>query len=292
MMEVIIIMACLIMAVVTADSLELKRPDAKESGPITSEHSRQFLLGKPTCRVVYYLHIPKTGGTSTHQVIGREASSRPDLLHIPPNGVKNREDLYEHVFLPLQSRRYKYVIINAHHYSPPLITFLPHLLDLKRDVAGLGCDFYFFTELRNPLSRLKSSIAYNNIPQNEIFNYMDRTRSIQANYIIYNHPSGWPRAAMNNTDSKQKLYEILKYFNYVTPMEDPRGYAILADCVKFKSTQKPRENVTGKPKPTLTSEMIQYFETTWVLELEFYARYATEDDQAKQALVFCPPLVE
>ena len=158
------------------------------------------------CGVFWFLHIPKTGGDSVKRLLGDMATAKGskwtfvNLYHNPcdpllasPNISEwNRSAAWHRAAAELRKPKPR-LLVHQHHCSPGLGTYLlPQLKELERELSQRNCSLVLATVLREPVSRVVSSVYFNEVPYSDVRSFVERRSDLQVKYIMFGHPNKWP----------------------------------------------------------------------------------------------------
>ena len=185
---------------------------------LAPEHVREPMH----CGLLYYLHVPKTGGTTVKNHLRALGPQGWQLLHLqwPPKGKNTTErqrwlEDPEHWktsegWLELRravatERRPKLLMV-AHHGAPGLTYMVEHELPkLACELKARGCGLAVTTVLRDPVERAMSAALFNSGKSgsglSESFWTDNRSvveqalvdrAELQTRYLLAGHPDQWP----------------------------------------------------------------------------------------------------
>lgn len=193
----------------------------------------------PTCGVYYYYHVSKDGGTSVmtwqHEVTRQhpervryiefyEIAGDRDFTRFPWNSTLNKmNSIIGSGELPEANR---WLSVHHHHRTPGLRFMMPTLRRWKAELEEQGCSLVLTTTLREPISRMKSLVYFNNIPREEFESFVQDEKESQLYYLLYNtcepmdepgvpptfcdHPGVWYHT---QDRSQEELNEVVGYLN-------------------------------------------------------------------------------
>ena len=69
---------------------------------------------------------------------------------------------------------------------------LPQLKELERELSQRNCSLVLATVLREPVSRVVSSVYFNEVPYSDVRSFVERRSDLQVKYIMFGHPNKWP----------------------------------------------------------------------------------------------------
>ena len=180
---------------------------ASPGTPVSSgEDSRS--PGRGACGLLYFEHIPKTGGTTVNKYLEELGDQGWDFQRLFWGDEK--EDWVAHPEKWKSSAGWRWVqesmernwrpkmILEGHHGAPGLEYMLDNeLKDVASELERRGCALQVATVLREPISCMVSSIVFNG------GDLKNETRAIegvtwennaQARYLLHGHPLQWPDA--------------------------------------------------------------------------------------------------
>jgi len=194
------------------------------------------------CGVLWYLHIPKTGGTTImhhfHDLHERYNWQYANMwkLQVPPNekGLPgspyhwtgwNTTKKWTNVVLPELSQAQPRLIVHAHHNMPGLgdpYMFNQVLMPMKRSLEAKGCELRLATALREPVSEVVSLMLFRQIPEEEFVPRMEENSDAMSKYILWNYHTQWPLEYQRGTTPNangvkllQRSRELLSKFSLV-----------------------------------------------------------------------------
>ena len=174
------------------------------------------------CGLLYYLHVPKTGGTTVkHHLRGLEPQGWQLLSLQWPQKDKNPTERQRWLDDPehwktsegwqklrhaiATEERPKLVMV-AHHGAPGLAYMVEHELPkLACELKARGCGVAVTTMLREPVARAVSAALFNSVKSgdglSEAYWTENRTEveqdlisraELQTRYLLAGHPDQWP----------------------------------------------------------------------------------------------------
>tara|TARA_B110001452_G_scaffold6737_1_gene6117 strand:+ start:444 stop:1115 length:672 start_codon:yes stop_codon:yes gene_type:complete len=157
------------------------------------------------CGVMWYLHVPKTGGTTMMHHLHTHAEEYgwkyADMwkMNIPPEEQNplntphhwktwNMTDEWKVVLDELEQPQPK-LIVHDHHNMPGLgdSYMLNEVLSpMARALQGKGCELRFTTVLREPVSELKSLMLFRKVRSEDYITKVQENADAMSKYIIWN----------------------------------------------------------------------------------------------------------
>lgn len=288
----------------TPTSLDLVGHSVRiESSNNTTQHTQ--LPQRQQCGVFLFYHIGKCGGTSVRQWQQELAKASEDELHfmdmMQRNLKRNRSPEWPRLVRDVESEiktlstRDKWLSIHQHHGTPGLRYMMTVYRQWKRAVESQGCRFILTTVLRDPLSRAKSLVSYNNIPRENFERFVMRTGSGQASYLLFGtcqprtdtQAPIWcdgPGAMPNKTVSTNMMNELLGYlneFDIVGKTEELDSFVSeserLTNWSRFTSSSSSSLHDEGTSKAPRANPSYAKYEFT--SEMEDLMRKSFESDQ-------------
>jgi len=160
------------------------------------------------CGLLYFVHIPKTGGTTMYDRLKHSGWEASRLYW--GDGPKNHtsewtadrkawksSESWKWVQEKLAEVKPK-LIIEAHHGAPGLQYMIEHeLKDIACTLKAKGCKLRIITMLREPVERVISSLIYNHrgMPEDQkALNMLRFFAEEQSRYLVAGHSKQWPEA--------------------------------------------------------------------------------------------------
>ena len=195
-----------------------------------------------TCGVLWYLHIPKTGGTTLmhhfHANKGRNGWRYANMWKNPiPEDERgapgsshqwatwNISKEWTHVVLDELSRPKPKLIVHAHHNMPGLGDAYMQdaiLRPMARSLRSKGCEIRFATVLREPVAEVVSLMLFRHVPQSLFLDCVEKNAEAMSKYIMYNFRTQWPETYRSGLPTQregerllQAAQEILRNFSLV-----------------------------------------------------------------------------
>jgi hypothetical protein len=277
---------------IAAGQLETKTTvDQAQQGqllePLTPEQHKLATQEPPRrCGVYYFYHVGKCGGNSVKSWMQNLAKSYPRSIHYTnfleiahgrdysrhqwKYGLQDMQKLVQSGTL---AKNDTWLAVHHHHRSPGLRFMMPRLRAWRRVLKSQGCNLVLATTLREPFSRFKSLLAYNQVPM-EKFTYFARNFEGQARYLLYNsceprdddkppaycqQPGGYN---LTRTEIDQVIDMLKKDFDIVGRTEELGDFLEKSTLLTgwrqkyFKNQQQSAPHINkSKPKHNITTEM-------------------------------------
>ena len=197
------------------------------------------------CGVFWFLHVPKTGGTTLMSYFKQQAprygwkyadmwqmkvekeDARPGPIHW---GSWNKTAKWQSVLAELAEDHPK-LLVHTHHNMPGLGNryFVTEVLaPLAQKLAKKGCELRFATVLRDAVEHVKSAAFFGRVRnRRQMERYGPRNANPMTKYVSYNFQSQWPTGFKwfpNPDGVDEKLLasaqQILSNFSLVGRTED------------------------------------------------------------------------
>ena len=183
-----------------------------------------------TCGVLWYLHIPKTGGTTLmrhfHANKGRNGwryanmwkNPIPDEERGAPGSSHqwatwNVSKEWTHVVLDELSKPKPKLIVHTHHNMPGLGDAYMQdaiLRPMARSLRSKGCEIRFATVLREPVAEIVSLMLFRHVPQNIFLDCVEKNAEATSKYIMYNFRTQWPEMYRTGLPTQQEGEQLLQ----------------------------------------------------------------------------------
>ena len=163
------------------------------------------------CGVLWYLHVPKTGGTtmshyfeSQHELHGWQYANMWKLpvprnergeLHDPVVWTGWNTSAQWQVALDALAADKPKLIVHSHHNMPGLSE--PYMVEqvlrpMARSLKQKGCDLRFATMLREPVAEVTSLLLFGKTPKEKFTSKMLKWTDAMAKYVVWNYYAQWP----------------------------------------------------------------------------------------------------
>mmetsp|Transcript_5636 Transcript_5636/g.22156 ORF Transcript_5636/g.22156 Transcript_5636/m.22156 type:complete len:312 (-) Transcript_5636:606-1541(-) len=143
--------------------------------------------GGARCGVVYFYHVPKTGGTTIARHLIRNGGCFNFFGRLQEyKWEKDVERLHE-LFEQVNSKAGSRFCVHHHHAGPMLHEFLPQLREWRAKLEKKGCTMLLATVLREPYKQVLSELAFNHISRESLGDWLIKHQSVQTQYLIFNH---------------------------------------------------------------------------------------------------------
>ena len=270
------------------------------------------------CGVLWYLHIPKTGGTTImhhfHDLHERYNWQYANMwkLQVPPNEkgppgspyhwtAWNTTKKWTNVVLPELSQAQPRLIVHAHHNMPGLgdpYMFNQVLMPMKRSLEAKGCELRLATALREPVSEVVSLMLFRQIPFEEFIPRMEENSDAMSKYILWNYHTQWPLEYQRGTTPNangvkllQRSRELLSKFSLVGQTENLNQFIHFINlALGWPTSDVPRPWVTGSMKHTRaftpytpSAQMLERVKGANVVDSLLYHTFCSKAQAAPQS---------
>lgn len=176
--------------------------------------------------IIYFYHIPKTGGTYVNQYL-KNLSIYLKAKYISfydnsPNVSYLNKKKYINTFMHLDLN--KHYIFHHHHGFPGLKFSYIYLKTLRDKLEQNNIKFIMFTILRDPISRINSSINYNKKLSNyEIDKYIISKNNYICKYLLYNKEYNlYPNIIndISNNNEYNLLLKMISIFSFIIDINE------------------------------------------------------------------------
>jgi len=197
------------------------------------------------CGVFWFLHVPKTGGTTLMSYFKKSAEangwkyadmwqmqvkpedSKPGPIHW---GKWNMTEKWFNVMSELEKPAPK-ILVHTHHNMPGLGNryFATEVLaPMAKKLAKKGCEMRYGAVLRDAVEHVKSAAFFGRVRnKRQMDRYGPRNSNPMTKYVVYNYQSQWPRGfkwfpSPEGVDEKlfTSASQILSNFSLVGRTED------------------------------------------------------------------------
>ena len=172
-----------------------------------------------SCGLLYYAHIPKTGGSTVFDRLqkvgwaynrlywGDDGPAEEDKWVADPDRWKNSSG-WKWLHKMLASKKPK-IILEAHHGAPGLEYMVNHELgDIACALKAKGCQLHVITVMRSPFERMTSSLVFNEhgMPsQKKAISLLKQSSDEQARYLLKGHVKQWTNPKWHELPSPQSV---------------------------------------------------------------------------------------
>ena len=155
------------------------------------------------CGVLWFLHVPKTGGSSVNRILKNVCTHQIDVGCWNWQSSKclryNWQSILPELKEAISNRKKGEINCFRHHHNGPFMVDIIHHIDAWRKTANQnGCQFVLATMFREPIKRLLSEIEYNmprtfvsqhvHSPANiNVTMFMEKHSNAQIRYFLFNH---------------------------------------------------------------------------------------------------------
>ena len=158
-----------------------------------------------SCGLLYYVHIPKTGGSTVFDRLqkvgwaynrlywGDDGPAEENKWVADPERWKNSSG-WKWAHKILAAKRPK-IILEAHHGAPGLEYMVNNVLgDMACALKAKGCQLRVVTVLRSPVERMASTLVFNEhgMPnETKTLSLLERGADEQTRYLLKGHTKQW-----------------------------------------------------------------------------------------------------
>ena len=183
-----------------------------------------------TCGVLWFLHIPKTGGTTLmrhfHANKGRngwryanmwknpvpeEERGAPGSGHQWATWNISRE--WTHVVLDELAKPKPKLIVHSHHNMPGLGDAYMRdaiLHPMAKSMRSKGCGVRFVTVLREPVAEIVSLMMFRHVPPSSFVECVEKNAEATSKYIMYNFRTQWPEMYRTGVPTQEEGEALLQ----------------------------------------------------------------------------------
>ena len=189
---------------------------------------------KEECKIVYYYHIPKTGGGSVVTYFGKEEGVQllryEQTMHIQQD---NQSTLWYWAHQPAEKHWNEYIVRNAlkpgkhfiaHHWGREgMLQMHKRLADLRNKAKASGCELLTSVTLREPVARDISDEVFRtimNTKRNYLGNEQLRFLLMNSEYVSPDTPEKFNDPAVRMKTMEKAKYVLRNDFDLVATIED------------------------------------------------------------------------
>ena len=190
-----------------------------------------------TCGVLWFLHVPKTGGTTLmkhfHDNAGgglpgkrgingwRYANMWLNPVPIEARGAPgsphqwatwNVSTKWTSIVLDELKQPQPKLIVHAHHNMPGLAD--PYMRDvvlrpMAKSMRSKGCEVRFATVLREPVAEIVSLMLFRHVPRERFVKSVRQNSEAMSKYLLYNFWTQWPAIYQQAPPTDEEGEELL-----------------------------------------------------------------------------------
>ena len=181
------------------------------------------------CGVLYFVHIPKTGGTTINDRLrglgwafnrlywGDEEEGDDPNAWLKDQDAWKKSDGWQWLLQMIDSEEHPKIVLEAHHGAPGLEYMVEHeLKEVACKLKERGCQVRVVTMMRKPVDRIISSLIFNNeegqvFPEDDVaLGELRYLAEEQPRYLLSGHHDTWPKYWLKYPDKNSIDWDLVR----------------------------------------------------------------------------------